>query len=102
MLKYSRAALLAGALLVTGAPTLAQTVSLDEAVAKSLEAAPLLRADEAAIAAARAGKAQADVRPNPSVTVEAENFVGTGPYSILRQAEVTATYRPPRTMANSG
>ncbi|MEH6791335.1 TolC family protein [Parasphingorhabdus sp.] len=92
MLRYSRAAFLAGALLVTGAPSLAETVSLNQAVAKALEAAPLLRAEEAAIAAARAGKVQADVRPNPSVTVEAENFVGTGPYSILRQAEVTATY----------
>ena len=95
MLRYSRAALLAGALLVTGAPSLAETVSLNQAVAKALEAAPLLRAEEAAIAAARAGKVQADVRPNPSVTVEAENFVGTGPYSVLRRAEVTATYNQP-------
>jgi cobalt-zinc-cadmium efflux system outer membrane protein len=95
MLRYSRAVLLAGALLVTGAPSLAETVSLNQAVAKALDAAPLLRADEAAIAAARAGKAQADVRPNPSVTVEAENFVGTGPYSVLRRAEVTATYSQP-------
>ena len=95
MLRYSRAAFLAGALLVTGAPSLAETVSLNQAVAKALEAAPLLRAEEAAIAAARAGKVQADVRPNPSVTVEAENFVGTGPYSVLRRAEVTATYNQP-------
>ena len=95
MLRYSRAALLAGALLVTSAPSLAETVSLNQAVAKALEAAPLLRAEEAAIAAARAGKVQADVRPNPSVTVEAENFVGTGPYSVLRRAEVTATYNQP-------
>lgn len=95
MLRYSRAAVLAGALLVTSAPSLAETVSLNQAVAKALEAAPLLRAEEAAIAAARAGKVQADVRPNPSVTVEAENFVGTGPYSVLRRAEVTATYNQP-------
>lgn len=95
MLRYSRAALLAGALLVTGAPSLAETVSLDQAVAKALEAAPLLRAQEAAIAAARAGKTQADIRPNPSITVEAENFVGTGPYSVLRRAEFTATYSQP-------
>ena len=95
MLRYSRAAVLAGALLVTSAPSLAETVSLNQAVAKALEAAPLLRAEEAGIAAARAGKVQADVRPNPSVTVEAENFVGTGPYSVLRRAEVTATYNQP-------
>ena len=95
MLRYSRAALLAGALLVSGTASLAETVSLNRAVAKALEAAPLLRAEDAAIAAARAGKVQADARPNPSVTVEAENFVGTGPYSILRQAEVTATYNQP-------
>ncbi len=95
MLRYSRAALLAGALLVTSAPSLAETVSLDQAVAKALEAAPLLRAQESTIAAARAGKTQADIRPNPSITVEAENFVGTGPYSVLRRAEFTATYSQP-------
>jgi outer membrane protein, heavy metal efflux system len=95
MFKSMRTALLAGAFLATGQTASAETVTLEEAIAKAMEAAPLLKADQAAIASARAGKAQADVRPNPSVTVEAENFVGTGPYNVLGQAEITATYSQP-------
>ena len=90
-----RAALLAGALIVTGQAASAETVTLEQAIAKAVEAAPLLKADDAAVAAARAGRVQAGVRPNPSVTVEAENFVGTGPYGVLGQAEITATYNQP-------
>jgi len=87
-----RAALLAGALIVTGQAAFAETVTLEQAIAKAAEAAPLLKADDAAVASARAGRVQAGVRPNPSVTVEAENFIGTGPYDVLGRAEITATY----------
>jgi cobalt-zinc-cadmium efflux system outer membrane protein len=95
MLKSTRAALFAGALCIAGQPAFAETLTLEQAVAKASEAAPLLRANDAAIAAARAGRTQADVRPNPSVTVEAENFTGTGPYNVLGRAEITATYSQP-------
>lgn len=87
-----RAAFLAGAFAVVGTACLAEPVSLDQAVDKAIEAAPILKANEAAIAAAEAGKRQADVRPNPVVSAEAENFIGTGPVDIFRQAEVTFTY----------
>lgn len=66
--------------------------SLEEAIAKAVEAAPSIRANEAAIAAARAGRVQAGVRPNPTVTVEGENLVGSGPYNVFGQAEITGTY----------
>lgn len=95
MFKFMHTALFAGAFLATGQTASAETVTLKEAIAKAMEAAPLLKADQAAIASARAGKAQADLRPNPSVTIEAENFVGTGPYNVLGQAEITATYSQP-------
>lgn len=95
MLKSTRAALFAGAVLGWSHMASAETVTLDDAVARAAEAAPIIRADEAAVAAARAGRQQAGVRPNPSVTVEAENFVGSGPYDVFRQAEVTATYSQP-------
>lgn len=95
MLKSTRAALFAGALLVGSTPAYAEVVTLEQAVAKATDAAPILKADDAAIAAARAGKAQANVRPNPSVIVDAENFVGTGSYNVLGQAEITATYSQP-------
>lgn len=87
-----RAAFLAGAFAVVGTAGLAEPVSLEQAVDKAVEAAPILKANEAAIAAAEAGKRQADVRPNPVVSAEAENFIGTGPVDIFRQAEVTFTY----------
>ena len=95
MTYFIRAALLAGALTVTGQAAFAETVTLEQAIAKAVEAAPLLKADDAAVAAARAGRVQAGVKPNPSVTVEAENFVGTGPYGVLGQAEITAAYNQP-------
>ena len=95
MLKLTRAALFAGALYMAGQPAFAEMVTLEQAIAKAIAAAPLLKADDAAIAGARAGRVQADVRPNPSVTVEAENFIGTGPYNVLGRAEITATYNQP-------
>lgn len=90
-----RSALLAGAFIITGGAANAETLTLEQAVAKAAEAAPILKANDAAIAAARAGRMQADVRPNPSVTIEAENFVGTGPYSVLGQAEISGVYSQP-------
>ncbi|NJM51354.1 MAG: TolC family protein [Sphingomonadales bacterium] len=87
-----RAALLAGAFAVAGAAALAEPVSLEQAVEKAVEAAPIVKANEAAISAADASKRQAGVRPNPVVSAEAENFIGTGPVDIFRQAEVTFTY----------
>ena len=87
-----RAALFAGALTLPVPAALAEPITLDEAIAKAVEAAPLIRANEAAIAAARAGRVQADVRPNPTVTVQGENLVGSGPYNVLGQAEITGTY----------
>ncbi len=67
-------------------------VTLDEAVARSLAASPLLNAKEAAIAAAGGGIEQAGVRPNPVLGVEVENFTGSGPYSSFGQTETTVTY----------
>jgi outer membrane protein, heavy metal efflux system len=87
-----RAALLAGVLATTGTAAFAEPVSLDQAVEKAIEAAPLLKANDAAISAAEANRRQAGFRPNPVVTAEAENFIGTGPVDIFRQAEMTVTY----------
>ena len=90
-----RAAVMAGALAVTSQPVLAEPITLDEAIRRASEAAPLLQAGEAAISAAQAGARQAAVRPNPSIAVEGENLVGTGPYDVLRQSEVSVTYSQP-------
>lgn len=90
-----RAAIMAGALLSAGQSVFAQELTLEGAVAKAAEATPLLRAGEAGVAAARAGRRQADVRPNPVVIIEGENLVGSGRYGVLGQAEITATYSQP-------
>ena len=90
-----RAAFLAGAMLVASAPALAETLTLDQAIARAEAATPALRAAEAGIAAARGGLRQADVRPNPYITVDADNFAGTGPYNVLGRAEVAAIYNQP-------
>ena len=87
-----RTALLAAALAFPATAAFAEPVTLEEAIAKAVEAAPSIRANEAAIAAARAGRVQAGVRPNPTVTVEGENLVGSGPYNVFGQAEITGTY----------
>jgi cobalt-zinc-cadmium efflux system outer membrane protein len=87
-----RTALLAAALAFPATAAFAGPITLDEAIAKAIEAAPSIRANEAAVAAAQAGRVQAGVRPNPTVTVEGENLVGSGPYNVFGQAEITGTY----------
>jgi cobalt-zinc-cadmium efflux system outer membrane protein len=82
------AALAAGMNLAVGAHAL----TLDEAIRRAADAQPILRAGAAAVSAARGARLQAGVRPNPSLTVEAENFLGTGPYGVLNQPEITGTY----------
>lgn len=87
-----RAALCAGALAVTAGAARAEPVTLQDAIARALAAAPALSAGDAAVDAAEAGRRQAGVRPNPTLSVEAENFAGTGDYSVLEQPEITAAY----------
>lgn len=87
-----RTALLAAALAFPATAAFAEPITLDEAIAKAVDAAPTIRASAAAIAAAQAGRVQAGVRPNPTVTVEGENLVGSGPYNVFGQAEITGTY----------
>lgn len=87
-----RTALLAAALAFPATAAFAEPLTLEEAIAKAVEAAPSIRANQAAIAGARAGRVQAGVRPNPTVTVEGENLVGSGPYNVFGQAEITGTY----------
>jgi len=87
-----RTALLAAALAFPATVAFAEPITLDEAIAKAIAAAPSIRANEAAIVAAQAGRIQAGVRPNPTVTVEGENLVGSGSYNVFGQAEITGTY----------
>ena len=95
MLISLRAAILAGALLVAIDPAFAETLTLEQAVARATASTPVERAGQAAVAAAQAGRRQAGVRPNPSVIVQGDNLFGTGRYGVLGQAEVSAVYSQP-------
>ncbi len=88
------AALLAGAAPLAGS-VWAQPLTLDQAVERAIAASPELRAGEAGVDAARADQLQARVRPNPTVSVEMDNGVGTGSYGLFRQSELTVTYSKP-------
>jgi cobalt-zinc-cadmium efflux system outer membrane protein len=87
-----RTGLLAGLALALPIAASAEPVSLDEAVRRAIAASPAIQAQEAGVRSARAGRSQADVRPNPVLSVEAENLAGTGAYEVYRQAETTVTY----------
>jgi len=87
-----RAGLLAGLALALPIAASAEPVSLDEAVRRAIAASPAIQAQEAGVRSARAGRSQADVSPNPVLSVEAENLAGTGAYDVYRQAETTVTY----------
>lgn len=73
-----------------GAP-LAQDepLTLDRALELAGATAPHLQAVSAGVRAAEAQRRVAGLRPNPSVSVEIENFVGTGAYSGLNSGETT-------------
>lgn len=86
------AALLAGVAVLWPAGVSAEPLTLDEAVERAVSASPEALAGQASVDAARAGVTQAGVRPNPTLAFEAENFVGTGGFGVLGQAEFTVTY----------
>ncbi|MBJ7439334.1 MAG: TolC family protein [Sphingopyxis sp.] len=90
-----RATLLAGAALLAARPAWAEPLTLKDVVERAVAHSPDLLARAAGANAARAGQLQAQVRPNPTLSVEAENVGGTGGYGLFRQPEVTVTYSQP-------
>lgn len=75
-----------------GQPAYAQStsiISLDEALARALQSSPRLQSSAAAIRASEGEKRQAGAWQNPQITLEAENFVGSGPYKGYSGAETT-------------
>lgn len=87
-----RSGLLAGLALYLPSVASAEPISLDEAVRRAVAASPAIAAQEAAIRSAEAGRTQSQVRPNPVLSVQAENVAGTGAYNVFRQAETSVTY----------
>ncbi len=64
-------------------------VTLEDAIARIVEAAPAIRASEESLRASHGSVLQARVRPNPVLTMEAENLGGSGAFNALDRAELT-------------
>lgn len=86
--------LFAGMLAVTG-PAFAEPVTLTDALARGQEVSPRVAKARAELKAAEGRAIQAGVRPNPEVSVEVENFSGTGPYRTFRSTETTVSVAQP-------
>jgi len=70
-------------------------MTLDEALAGAGVATPLTQAAEAGVWAAEAGRSVAGLRPNPSVSVDTENALGTGPYRGFDESDTTVAFAMP-------
>lgn len=66
-----------------------RSLSLDDALTAALRRSPSVDAASAELRAASAGRTIAGLRPNPELSVEAENVGGTGEFRGTRSAEVT-------------
>ncbi len=69
-----------------------QTLTVESAIARALDAAPEAAANAARIDALEAARRQAAARPNPTIELLGENIAGTGPYRLIDGVEVTASY----------
>ena len=63
--------------------------SVGQAIALALAQSPTLRVTEARRDASLGERRQAGLRPNPELSVEGENFAGSGPYRGVRSLEST-------------
>lgn len=70
-------------------------LTLSQAIAHAQERAPALRGADASARAADAGVAVAGMRPNPTLSVDAENVFGSGRYAGFRGAERTVSLSVP-------
>ena len=84
-----RTALLAGALIASSGAALAEPVSLAQALAQGAEKSPRVAEGKAKADAAEARARQAGASPNPELSVEVENFAGTGVFQGFRSTETT-------------
>ena len=72
-----------------------QSFTLDQALELAGAVSPSLEAASADVRAAEAGRRVAGLRPNPSVTIEAENVAGSGPYRGIDSVEATTSLTLP-------
>lgn len=84
-----RRLLLAGTLLVSPLPLLAEPVLLADALRQGIETSPRIAQAKSRADAAEARARQAGVSPNPELSLQVENFAGTGVFTGLRSTETT-------------
>ncbi len=84
-----RAVLMAGAFIASSGAALAEPVSLAAALAQGAEQSPRVTQAKAQADAAEARARQAGVSPNPELSIELENFAGSGAFQGLRSTETT-------------
>lgn len=84
-----RAACLAGALVATGSTVNAEPITLSDALKSAVGSSPRVTQAKALAEAAEARARQAGVSPNPELSLEVENFAGSGAFQGLRSTEAT-------------
>lgn len=84
-----RAMLLAGAMIASAPAALAEPISLADALSQATQGSPRVAEAKAKADAAEARARQAGVSPNPELSLEVENFAGTGAFEGLRSSEAT-------------
>ncbi|MCP5401306.1 MAG: TolC family protein [Novosphingobium sp.] len=84
-----RAALMVGALIASSEAALAEPVTLAQALTQGAEHSPRVAQAKAKAEAAQARARQAGASPNPELSVEVENFAGTGVFQGFRSMETT-------------
>jgi cobalt-zinc-cadmium efflux system outer membrane protein len=92
MFRYITAALacaVAIGLAEAGETKPSRAVTLDEAVARAIEASPSLQARGELVAGADAQVRQSGAFPNPTIDAQLENFAGSGRFSDLDESELT-------------
>jgi cobalt-zinc-cadmium efflux system outer membrane protein len=77
------------AALVTAFPALAEPITREAAIERAIASQPRLAAAAARVDAAEARTRQANVGPNPQVSLEVEDFAGSGPFRGLDSTQTT-------------
>ncbi|MCX7586516.1 TolC family protein, partial [Phenylobacterium sp. 58.2.17] len=68
-------------------------LTLPDAIGRAAAFDPSAPGAQARLEAARAGQRQADLRLNPTLGLEVENFAGSGAFSMLDRSETTLSYQ---------
>lgn len=74
---------------VSGTTSLADPITISEAIHRASESSPAVIQARGSVAAAEARARQAGARLNPELGLAVESFAGTGPYRGFGQAETT-------------